>query len=31
MLANVIAIVVASVSNFVANDRWTFHRDFYKK
>lgn len=24
MLANVIAIVVASVSNFVANDRWTF-------
>lgn len=27
MLANVIAIVVASVSNFIANDRWTFrHR-----
>lgn len=24
MLANVIAIVVASVSNFIANDRWTF-------
>lgn len=31
MLANVIAIVVASVSNFVANDRWTFHRIFSKK
>ena len=28
MLANVIAIVIASVSNFIANDRWTFrHRD----
>lgn len=27
MLANVIAIVIASVSNFIANDRWTFrHR-----
>jgi putative flippase GtrA len=27
MLANVIAIVMASVSNFIANDRWTFrHR-----
>jgi putative flippase GtrA len=27
LLANVIAIVIASVSNFVANDRWTFrHR-----
>ena len=26
MLANVIAIVVASVSNFLANDRWTFRR-----
>ena len=27
MLANVIAIVLASVSNFLANDRWTFrHR-----
>jgi dolichol-phosphate mannosyltransferase len=27
LLANVIAIVVASVSNFLANDRWTFgHR-----
>jgi dolichol-phosphate mannosyltransferase len=25
-LANVIAIVAASVSNFLANDRWTFHR-----
>jgi dolichol-phosphate mannosyltransferase len=24
LLANVIAIVVASVSNFLANDRWTF-------
>jgi putative flippase GtrA len=24
LLANVIAIVVASISNFVANDRWTF-------
>lgn len=26
MLANVIAIVIASVSNFLANDRWTFRR-----
>ena len=27
LLANVLAIVVASVSNFIANDRWTFrHR-----
>jgi dolichol-phosphate mannosyltransferase len=27
MLANLIAIVIASVSNFIANDRWTFrHR-----
>jgi len=26
MLANVIAIVLASVSNFLANDRWTFRR-----
>ena len=26
MLANVIAIVVASVSNFIANDRWTFRK-----
>ncbi|MDD2924700.1 GtrA family protein [Rhodoferax sp.] len=27
LLANVLAIVVASVSNFLANDRWTFgHR-----
>jgi dolichol-phosphate mannosyltransferase len=27
MLANLIAIVIASVSNFLANDRWTFrHR-----
>lgn len=25
-LANVLAIVVASVSNFLANDRWTFKR-----
>lgn len=24
LLANVIAIVIASVSNFIANDRWTF-------
>jgi putative flippase GtrA len=24
MLANVIAIVIASISNFIANDRWTF-------
>lgn len=26
MLANVIAIVLASVSNFLANDRWTFRK-----
>ena len=26
MLANVIAILIASVSNFLANDRWTFGR-----
>lgn len=26
MVANVIAIVIASVSNFMANDRWTFNR-----
>lgn len=26
-LANVIAIVAASVSNFLANDRWTFKRN----
>ena len=26
LLANVIAIVIASVSNFLANDRWTFSR-----
>ena len=26
LLANVIAIVIASVSNFLANDRWTFRR-----
>lgn len=25
-IANIIAIVVASVSNFLANDRWTFRR-----
>jgi putative flippase GtrA len=25
-VANVIAILVASVSNFLANDRWTFRR-----
>ena len=24
LLANVIAILIASVSNFIANDRWTF-------
>ena len=24
LLANVIAIVIASISNFIANDRWTF-------
>jgi dolichol-phosphate mannosyltransferase len=28
LLANVIAIVIASISNFMANDRWTFrHRE----
>ncbi len=28
MLANVIAILIASVSNFITNDRWTFrHRN----
>ena len=26
MLANVLAIVMASVSNFLANDRWTFRK-----
>jgi dolichol-phosphate mannosyltransferase len=26
-LANIVAIVAASVSNFLANDRWTFKRD----
>jgi dolichol-phosphate mannosyltransferase len=26
-IANVVAIVAASVSNFLANDRWTFKRD----
>ena len=26
LLANLIAIVIASVGNFLANDRWTFHR-----
>ena len=26
LLANVLAIVVASVSNFLANDRWTFKK-----
>lgn len=26
MMANMIAIVLASVSNFLANDRWTFRR-----
>ena len=26
-LANIIAIVAASVSNFLANDRWTFRKD----
>jgi dolichol-phosphate mannosyltransferase len=25
-IANVIAILAASVSNFLANDRWTFRR-----
>jgi len=24
LVANVTAIVIASVSNFIANDRWTF-------
>ena len=26
MLANIVAIVIASVSNFLANDKWTFKR-----
>ena len=26
-LANIVAIVAASVSNFLANDRWTFRRE----
>lgn len=26
LLANVLAIVIASISNFLANDRWTFRR-----
>jgi len=26
MLANIVAIVIASVSNFLANDKWTFRR-----
>ena len=26
LLANLIAIVIASVSNFLANDLWTFRR-----
>ena len=26
LVANLLAIVVASISNFVANDRWTFRR-----
>ena len=26
-IANIVAIVAASVSNFLANDRWTFRRD----
>ncbi len=26
MLANVIAIIIASLSNFLANDRWTFRK-----
>lgn len=26
LIANIIAILVASISNFVANDRWTFRR-----
>ncbi len=30
LLANVIAIVVASVSNFLANDRWTFRHRWTK-
>jgi dolichol-phosphate mannosyltransferase len=25
-LANIVAILAASVSNFLANDRWTFRR-----
>ena len=25
-LANIVAIIAASVSNFLANDRWTFKR-----
>ncbi len=31
LLANVIAIVVASVSNFLANDKWTFGHKVGKK
>lgn len=30
LLANVIAIVIASVSNFLANDRWTFRHQASK-
>lgn len=30
LLANVLAIVIASVSNFLANDRWTFQRSASK-
>lgn len=30
LLANVIAILVASVSNFIANDRWTFRHQSSK-
>ncbi len=26
LLANLLAILVASISNFMANDRWTFRR-----
>jgi dolichol-phosphate mannosyltransferase len=26
-IANIVAIVAASVSNFLANDRWTFKRN----
>ena len=26
LVANVVAIVIASVSNFIANDRWTFRK-----